>query len=520
MLALSLLPPVAFLGRPELFDSVLAENRVRAALPPVPGTFPDYTGFPAAFDRFMFDNFGLRNLLIEANARIKYGLLNSAASRKVLVGSDGWLFLNSRRNIRDYAGLAGTTVDDLRRWRIVLEERRDWLQEHGAEFGVAVAPAKQSVYEKYMPEHLGPRSENSALDRFVAYMAETSDVAVLDLRIPLREAETRHQVYFRTDSHWNFDGALAAYRYVAGAFPRVFGGQRILDYPDLVATQVRYRTNLPAMMGLKGAERINGLERRDGWRARSSRADDREGGLRRRTGITRTSEIDDPSLKRGLFMVDSFYGWSSQFFAEHFQRLVAVNRFNFGWKLKDAFPVELIAAERPDFVLMQIVEGHLWSCNKPGCLASARIDANPPEVRQARLRRLFAAAAQAPVPLQVAGVIRSRTPMARVRGAAPTEPAWRVVLASQDAGPLGPGPFLLRLGVAADDDVLIRSAFSGQSACLKRQEVTELQVGAGTTEVFLCVDDLDGGGGSDLRLLGNGDKVRFSTAAAVKHPDI
>lgn len=520
LLLLCVFVPFLFMGRPELFSAGLEENRVPATLPSIPGSLADYVKIPKAFDNYVHDSFGVRNVLIGVNARLKYGLLGVSFSRKVLVGRNGWLFHNNRRDMLDYSGLGDVSAEDLRRWRIVLEERRDWLKAKNIAFGVAVAPTKQSMYEKFMPAHMGRRSENSALDRLVAHMAGKSDVVVLDLRIPLRAAQRKHEVYFKTDSHWNFHGALAGYQYVARTFPEISGAQRILDYPDLVASQGRYRTNLPAMMGIKDTESTTRFERRDGWRARSVKSDDGEGGLKRRTGITRISEVDDPTLRRGLFIVDSFFGWNSQFFAEHFQRLVAVNRFNYGWKLQDAFPAEIIAAEQPDIVLMQIVEGHLGNCSKPECLASPQIDANPPTVRQARLQRLFAASEQEPISLAVAEVVRTKAPMARFRGGPATEPAWRVVFTDRDGRQHDRGPYLLRVDVEADGDALIRSAFSRQSPCLERQEVTDLQVYAGTSQVFLCVDDLDENGRTELRLIGNGDAVRFLAVAAVKHRDL
>ncbi|OGT79439.1 MAG: hypothetical protein A3H91_05695 [Gammaproteobacteria bacterium RIFCSPLOWO2_02_FULL_61_13] len=512
--------PFLFMGRPDIFGADSGENRVPAPLPSIPQSLVDYLKIPKAFDSYVYDNFGMRNLLIEANARLKYGLLGVSFSRKVLVGRNGWLFHNNHRDMLDYSGLGDVSEQDLRRWRIVLEERGDWLKLKHIVFGVAVAPTKQSIYAEFMPAHLGPRSKGSALDRLSAHMAGKSDVVFLDLRSALRAAKTNHQVYFKTDSHWNFHGALAGYEHIARAFPEIFDPQHILDYPDLVAAQGSYRTNLPAMLGMKGTEKTTRFERRDGWLARSIKSDDGDGGLKRRTGITRISEIDDPSLKRGLFIVDSFYGWNSQFFAEHFQRLVAVNRFNYGWKLKDAFPAEIIAAEKPDIVLMQFVEGHLGNCSKPECLASPGIESNPPEVRQARLQRLFAESRQAPGHLQVVEVVRTREPMARVRGGPATEPAWRVVFAGMAAGQHRSGPYLLRIRVEADEELLIRSAFSRKSACLDRQEVTDIQVHAGISELLLCADGLDHNGKTELRVIGNAGAVRFLAAEAVAHPDL
>ena len=38
---------------------------------------------------------------------------------------------------------------------------------------------------------------------------------MLDLRPALREAKAKEQVYYKTDTHWNWRGAFAAYRVIA-----------------------------------------------------------------------------------------------------------------------------------------------------------------------------------------------------------------------------------------------------------------------------------------------------------------
>ncbi|MBI1733470.1 MAG: hypothetical protein HYR49_11990, partial [Gammaproteobacteria bacterium] len=124
MLLVSLSIPLLFLGRPGIVGADLEENRMLAKIPPLPASLSDYVGIPAAFDHYVLDNFGMRNLLIRFNARLKYGVLGTSPTAKVLVGKDGWMFLKGRSNMLDYAGQRAVSEADLRRWRIVLEERR------------------------------------------------------------------------------------------------------------------------------------------------------------------------------------------------------------------------------------------------------------------------------------------------------------------------------------------------------------------------------------------------------------
>ena len=59
-----------------------------------------------------------------------------------------------------------------------------------------------------------------------------------------------------------------------------------------------------------------------------------------------------------------------------------------------------------------------------------------------------------------------------------------------------------------------------EGACLDRQEVTDIQVHAGISELLLCADGLDHNGKTELRVIGNAGAVRFLAAEAVAHPDL
>ena len=54
------------------------------------------------------------------------------------------------------------------------------------------------------------KNEFSATDQIVKYLRENTDIAVVDLREAIFEEKKNHQVYFKSDTHWNHYGANVA----------------------------------------------------------------------------------------------------------------------------------------------------------------------------------------------------------------------------------------------------------------------------------------------------------------------
>jgi len=134
--------------------------------------------------------------------------------------ADGWLFLRRRpdagpddTSFNLERGLMPFTPADMEKWRIILEKRQAYLASRGTPFFVIVAPDKQSIYPEHLPEPLkNPPPPPTRLDQFLAYMNEkNSPVFILDVRPELLTAKSTGQVYWKTDTHWTYDGAHIAY---------------------------------------------------------------------------------------------------------------------------------------------------------------------------------------------------------------------------------------------------------------------------------------------------------------------
>jgi hypothetical protein len=192
--------------------------------------------FPEEFDTYFSENFGLRPLLVTANAALRRTLLSESSSEKVIVGRDGWLFF--AETLDDYLGRNTLPDGDITRLARALALQQESLRARGTAFVVALAPNKNTIYPEYMPARLIPESQQSNLSALQAAM-DAQGVHYADLRAALAAARQQQQIYHRLDSHWNNAGALVAYRTILEAVSAQLPGFTWDDYAGVTGETVR-----------------------------------------------------------------------------------------------------------------------------------------------------------------------------------------------------------------------------------------------------------------------------------------
>ena len=170
---------------------------------------------------------------------------------------------------------------------------------------------------------------------------------VLDLRPTLLEAKAANQIYLRTDTHWNQFGSFAAYGALARELGRDFEGVRPTPASEFEVSNVEYSGDLAGILGLHNvdSESMPRLTPRRPARARYE-------GECRDVGQC-ASALEGEALPRLLMYRDSASISLIPFLAEHFGRAVYV------WDREWKFSNELIDAERPDVLVLEMVERRL-----------------------------------------------------------------------------------------------------------------------------------------------------------------
>jgi hypothetical protein len=201
---------LSFLREPDR-ESLAKENRTAAPLPEIKDEH-DLKKFPERFDRYFNDRLPEREALLSAHATVEVRGLGVSSSDKVLLGRDGWLFLNEQSENPDYHP---QTLPQYLAWARSAMIRAEWLANKKIDYLFVLVPEKHTIYEEFLPPAYGPPQPLTPARRLAAWqwgsLGALNDPRFLRIDGALLAAKQSRQVYFRTDTHWNDNGAYVAY---------------------------------------------------------------------------------------------------------------------------------------------------------------------------------------------------------------------------------------------------------------------------------------------------------------------
>jgi hypothetical protein len=169
----------------------------------VPSPFPSRslllgtTGeFAAALNNWFDDRVGFRDLFIRTKNQIDYTFFRT--SKKVYIGSNGWLFLRGEDHAIEQLNNDGLSA--LEASYVKLAER---LSEKGIRLIVVGYPRKFAIYPENAPAELRAASHNDNYNEFRRFLANRADLQFIDTEPLLRRAkdETAEHLYYQTDMH-------------------------------------------------------------------------------------------------------------------------------------------------------------------------------------------------------------------------------------------------------------------------------------------------------------------------------
>ncbi len=249
-------------------------------------------------------HFPYREELRRSKAWVDYYIFGSSPVPEVYVGRDRWL--NYRNELRDYQKDACDRTQAMRDLARQLHELEEVVEASGRTFVFTVAPNKSTIY----PEHVGlsrsPTCRKSAYDLLLEAFRDYPVEHFVRLDGLLLEAKQRDQIYYRTDTHWNYVGALI----VARALLQRLAPDAWREYlGEVWLTTSSFSGDLAAMMGLRVMEMVPRIATKR-WQTLST--EDRSPttlNIRHTMVIPDTSAehtIRPPILPRALFYRDSF----------------------------------------------------------------------------------------------------------------------------------------------------------------------------------------------------------------------
>jgi alginate O-acetyltransferase complex protein AlgJ len=216
LLGLLAAPTAVQLAQPSATVSE-GEARMFAEAPSWPRTMRDWSAFARNLDRYLADHFGLRSELVRAHGLLRYSV-GLPGDLRVVIGRDGWLFLNGDATIAQSTGALKreAAVAAFADRAAALRSR---LAAQNTRLLVTVPPNGSTINRDRLPGWASKSPAETEYDLMMKALA-ARNVHALDLRPALLAASSRYATYRRTDTHWNRLGALVAYNAVVEALGR------------------------------------------------------------------------------------------------------------------------------------------------------------------------------------------------------------------------------------------------------------------------------------------------------------
>jgi hypothetical protein len=319
--------------------------------------------FPQGFDRAFSDRFGGRDMLVRFHHGALLRVFGVSSLGTVMRGTDGWFYWlgeDGHSLDRHYRGTLEFPPAYVANTVAELARRHDWLAAQGIAYVVVVVPEKYTIYPEHLPKWIARSPQPTPHDRLRDAIAADGRVNFIDLRPALREAKARERVYYLTDSHWNYNGAVVGYDAIMravraalppGALATVAPALR----PPFVPGVDYYSGDLIQMLGMPSRIREDDVAPLGKVLAATDRCARRvdKGEFPGFEYYT----CDRPGLPRAVILRDSMAIPLIPLLSENFSRVVYVS----SRQLDRA----LIEREKPDVVIEELVERSLHA---PGAL--------------------------------------------------------------------------------------------------------------------------------------------------------
>ena len=202
------------------------ENKAAADFPDL--RLDNYTTFPKRFEEWLSDNLPFKTQFIEMYRGFQLRSGMDFEQSDVIRGEADNLFY--RVTVENYKGIQRFSDEELASIRDNLSGFFHMMENQGTECLFYIAPDKEQVYSRYMPERIRRVSEESRGDQTAAWLREKLRQPVLYPKAELTILSQSDPVYFDTDTHWNELGGYIAAGQIKAAFTQQEAALTVPDY--------------------------------------------------------------------------------------------------------------------------------------------------------------------------------------------------------------------------------------------------------------------------------------------------
>ncbi|WP_163335900.1 hypothetical protein [Desulfopila sp. IMCC35008] len=346
-----MMPGIMMLYQPPKEISAV-EKRKLAQFPTVGKSLDSIEQFPDEFETYFNDHFGLRDFYISIYNSTFTKLFRTSPNKNVILGREGWLYMAASGVLSDFLGQRITNESTIIDYVEELVDRQQWFNDRGVRYLFVPVPNKIQVYPEYLPAIYAGLAGETVYEKLFNRLGSRVDAAESLSLLPLfLEAKEQQQLYYKTDTHWNFTGAYLGYRHIINAIQQWFPDRESLLKKDLTSFKHTYPGDLAQLLHLEKefAEQADDVRIRKECTGSGPRpiewpeagSDYKKSANSRKVYL---AECHDKDLT--VFIIqDSFGNHPSRFFANQFGKTYFFTKSDF----RDIVP--FIKEQNPDLVI-------------------------------------------------------------------------------------------------------------------------------------------------------------------------
>lgn len=292
------------------------------------------------FDTYYKNNFAFRNILAQQylNFNANYSKTSSLPDR-VVVGKDGWYFLGDFWN-DNYSEAIGVAPQDIPRLDATVQrvlEMQHFCDSLGIKFYYFMPPNSHTINAKYLPVVPNHRQRN--IDYI--FHALQNKVECVDVRKELIAQNQNSNLYYKTDSHWNSNGAFIGAQKLLSTIKKDFPNTTVPDKRNYTISQKKINQMDLTKMLKEYSDDMEYTYREKVKPSFQVKMDTINKILQRRV-------LNSKNAYKVVIFRDSFFEHLLQFTDNTFHEILYLS--------SPIFYKQKVMEEKPDFVIFEIVE--------------------------------------------------------------------------------------------------------------------------------------------------------------------
>jgi hypothetical protein len=314
---------------------------------------------PRQLETYFDKAYLVKDKLVRMNSIFKLKALDMSPTVMTVIGSDGWMFWGERI-MDDHRCKTTFTPAEIDTVKSRLGRRARWLRSKGIKFYFVVAPNKHTVYPEYIFPYPIKVGKQTRLEQLEEALKGDTLVNYVEVLSRIREGKKHHQLYHKTDNHWNAYGAYYAYSRLAEAMQNDFPGLKAFPMESFRPDTVIRKGGGSEAHFINIPELFEDILVRMHPRFPSYARQGEERGYKSPEGFVYPTEFelvtvnDSAALGTAVFIRDSFTDALMPYTREHFKKSVYI--FD-AWQYRENRYI--IEQEKPQAVFLIIWEGNL-----------------------------------------------------------------------------------------------------------------------------------------------------------------